>query len=208
MNSRVSKTARRPGRPPGGRLIADRSQLLDAAERSIEAHGVDVTMEAIAAEASVTKPILYRTIGDRDALVAALSDRFVERINVAAAVAAGEATTRRDIVLRIIRSFVETVETQPNLFLFVTAGIRNGDGLTRSLSVGDVAAAPLAELLSRLHGGERPPDPLTSLIWARALIGASQYATLWWLRDRSCGAEELAERITDLLWSGIDAGGT
>lgn len=40
-------------------------QLLAAAERAIAAIGPDVTMDQIAAEADVTKPILHRTVGDK-----------------------------------------------------------------------------------------------------------------------------------------------
>jgi AcrR family transcriptional regulator len=209
MNRRVTTSARRIGRPPGGRLIADRKQLLDAAERAIAVHGVAVTMEEIAAEASVTKPILYRSIGDRDAVVAALSERFVQRINAAGAAAVsaaiGGTAFGRDVVHQLIRSFVDTVERHTNLFLFVTAGTKGDDQLGQSLSLGDRSAAPLAELLAVLRPAGRRDDPSASLIWARAMIGATQYSTLWWLRDRSCTADELADRVTDLIWSGISS---
>ena len=44
-------------------MLAGREQLLDAAERAVRSAGPQVTMEAIAAEANVTKPILYRGVG-------------------------------------------------------------------------------------------------------------------------------------------------
>ena len=40
-------------------------------------------MEEIAAAATVTKPILYRTVGDRAALVNALSEAMIDRISTA-----------------------------------------------------------------------------------------------------------------------------
>ena len=67
--SDTSTRRRGPGRPKGGQVVADRTQLLDAAAEAIRTQGPDATMDDIAAGASVTKPILYRTIGDKAALV-------------------------------------------------------------------------------------------------------------------------------------------
>ena len=77
MSETTRRSSRHPvrrsaGRPAGGQLVADREQLLNAAERIIRSHGPDVTMEAIAFASTVTKPILYRTVGDRDAVVASV----------------------------------------------------------------------------------------------------------------------------------------
>ena len=71
---------RGPGRPRAGEQIADRDELLAAAMRVIRTDGPDVTMDDIAAAAGVSKPIVYRNLGDKDALVVALSEIFVERL--------------------------------------------------------------------------------------------------------------------------------
>ena len=64
-------------------MLASREQLLNAAERVIAEQGPDATMQEIAAAATVTKPILYRTVGDRAALVNALSETMIDRISTA-----------------------------------------------------------------------------------------------------------------------------
>jgi AcrR family transcriptional regulator len=206
----LPRPRRRPGRPPGGELLADRTTLLEAAERAIAAEGPDVTMEAIAAEASVSKPILYRMIGDRDALIAELSDRFTDRAAAAGAAAAGAAATNGAVSLRaatraLIGSFVDLVAAESNLFLFVTAGPIRGDRLDGRLTAGDRSAIPLAAQLAQpppIGFGLSPP---AALVRAHGIIGALHYATLWWLRDRSCTADELADQLTELLWHGRDA---
>ncbi|MGI9328096.1 MAG: TetR/AcrR family transcriptional regulator, partial [Pseudomonadales bacterium] len=75
---------RRPGRPAGRTtadgVIADREMLLAAAEKLIRERGPGISLEAIAVEAGVTKPILYRGVGDRDALVDALAERLATRM--------------------------------------------------------------------------------------------------------------------------------
>ena len=79
-----SDKPRRRGRPAGRTsadgVIADRDTLLSAAEQLIREQGPTVSLEAIAKEAGVTKPTLYRELGDRDALVNALAERLAIRM--------------------------------------------------------------------------------------------------------------------------------
>ena len=60
----------RPSRPDR------RPVLLEAAATAIRRHGPGASMTQIAAQAGVTKPILYRHFRDRDGLVHALAERF------------------------------------------------------------------------------------------------------------------------------------
>src|SRR5437763_1568648 len=53
-----------------------RTELLEAAVRAIRRVGPTVSMDAIAAEAGVTKPIIYRHFGDRVGLASALAEQF------------------------------------------------------------------------------------------------------------------------------------
>jgi len=65
-----------PRVPPGER----REQLLDAALTLIGEHGYrGASMEAIAREAAVAKPVVYRTFTSREALLMALLERERER---------------------------------------------------------------------------------------------------------------------------------
>lgn len=193
---------RRSGRPEGGQLIADRSQLLAAAEETIRANGPEVTMEAIAAASTVTKPILYRAIGDRDAVVAALAERFVDRLNAAGAVAMAGAQTPRDGLRRMVTTYVEIVEAERNVFLFVTAGGSGNDRLAQALRLADRSASLIAAEL-KTHRAAAGLDPAVGDTWAYGMIGAMQYVTLWWLRDPRLDSHELAEQLTTLLWSGL-----
>ena len=70
------KRGRPAGRTAADGVIADRDQLLSAAEALIGRDGPQVSLAAIAAQAGVTKPTLYREVGDRDALVHALAERL------------------------------------------------------------------------------------------------------------------------------------
>ena len=193
---------RRPGRPRGGKVLAGREQLLDAAERAISSAGPQVTMEAIAAEANVTKPILYRGVGDRDALVAALSERFVERLNNAGKRAALAAEGPEEGLHQLIGAYLEVVDSQRSLFLFVTSGGSGDDAGRRSLELADRSAVPMAESLAAARSAAGL-DPAVALTWAYGAIGALHYVTLWWLRDGQLNPGQLADQLTELLWSGL-----
>jgi AcrR family transcriptional regulator len=76
MSASPKRRAYAPRVPPGER----REQLLDAALGLIGAHGYrGATMEAIAREAAVAKPVVYRTFTSREALLMALLERERER---------------------------------------------------------------------------------------------------------------------------------
>lgn len=76
----MSDTPRRRPYAPRVPLGERREQLLDAALRLIGEHGyAGATMEAIAREAAVAKPVVYRTFQSREALLMALLERERER---------------------------------------------------------------------------------------------------------------------------------
>src|SRR3954462_12321336 len=55
---------------------ARREQILDVTERIVEAHGFHaVSIDRVAREAGITRPIVYTHFGDLDGLLNALVDR-------------------------------------------------------------------------------------------------------------------------------------
>src|SRR3954468_19413164 len=96
------------------RRAARRSELLEAAVRAIRRTGPSVSMDVIAAEAGVTKPIVYRHFGDRVGLASALAEQFG-----AALVAELDEVLSRDLppeeLLRAtIEAYVAFVERDPH----------------------------------------------------------------------------------------------
>jgi AcrR family transcriptional regulator len=163
-------------------------------------------MEVIAAAATVTKPILYRTIGDRDALVTALAEIVIDRINDAAAAAIAKARSPRTRLRALIAAYTEVVENNRNLYLFVIAGGASVDRVSQLLRLADRSALPLARQLAAQRTAVGA-DPNVALTWAFGVIGTLQFATLWWLRDGQISADQLVEYITELLWSGVGGKG-
>ena len=128
-------------------MIVDRAQLVEAAARVIRSEGPDATMAEIAAEATVTKPILYRTVGDRQALTFALSEMLIDRINAAVdAQRAAEVDPRAEFEAAV-RGYLSAIDTDRNLFLFVNGGSQDTE-VIRGLV--DRSSAQLIDLFTVL----------------------------------------------------------
>lgn len=194
---------RRPGRPKGGQLVANREQLMAGAARLITASGPLVTMEDIAAEADVSKPILYRTIGDKAALVTALSELLVDRIEVAVRNATASATDPRSGFEMAVRGYLAAVDTDRNIYLFVNAGDQSTEQFRQLV---ERSAQQLIELFTAARA-QAGLDRSAARTWAYAVIGAFQTVTTMWLGDQYCDLDTAARDLTHLLWPGVAAAG-
>lgn len=183
-------------------MIADRETLLAAAERAIAREGPGVTLDAVAAEAGVTKPILYRGVGDRDALVFALAERLSRRMADQVAEQVALAKDPEDMLRRLVRGYLELASAQRNLYLFVTAGGVGDERLQQSLLLADGAAGQFVEGIAAFRAA-RGADPAVATVWSYGLVGSLHYVTLWWLREPSLDLDTVTEQITALLWAGL-----
>jgi AcrR family transcriptional regulator len=206
-SSRPDCTApRRPGRPAGRTashgVIADRESLLAAAERLIRERGPNVSLDAIAAEAGVTKPILYRGVGDRDALVNALAQRLTVRMTAEVKKLVSKASDTRDAMRRLVGGYLNHAEADRHLYLYVTLNGAGDDRVRRSLILADGTAAQFARGIAEYRTAQGA-DPSVATTWAYGLVGALHFVTLWWLRDQSVDIEQVTDHITSLMWSGF-----
>jgi AcrR family transcriptional regulator len=202
---------RGPGRPAGRSaddgVLADRDALLDAAERLIRARGTKVTLDAIAAEAGVTKPILYRGVGDKDALVIALAERLVVRMTAEVTSLVKAASGGRDRMRALVGGYLEFAARDRNVYLYVTAGGRSDDRVRQALMLADHTAEGFARGIAATRDAQGA-DPSVAQAWAYGMIGSLHFVTLWWLRDGATDADKIADQVTALLWSGLGGGTT
>ena len=195
----TSTRRRGPGRPKGGPVVADRTHLLEAAADVIRAQGQDATMDDIAAGASVTKPILYRTIGDRAALVEALSESLIDQIDRSVNTASVSVTDPVASFEAAIRGYLMAVDADRNLFLFVNSASPGTEPYRRLV---DRSAASMVTVFSTARANiGLDPDGATT--WAWAIVGALQMVTTMWLRDDDRDLDALVRDVSQLLWSGL-----
>ncbi len=192
---------------PGGHGVAERNgqrrrQLLAAADRVIRRRGPDASMDEIAAEAGVTKPIIYRHFGDKDGLYAALVGRYMRALYREADRALVEPNPRRRVAAAV-GAFLAAVEQQPEVFRFVrraTTEQREAAVVAGAFVAGH--AAKIAQVtrqdLERLGLDVDAAEP-----WAHGIVGMMQFVAAWWLDTRTMPLDRLVDQVTTLLWEGF-----
>jgi AcrR family transcriptional regulator len=179
-----------------------RRQLLAAADRVVRRRGPDASMDEIAAEAGVTKPILYRHFGDKDGLYAALTERYLRMLYHDAEVTLVEQNPRRRIAAAV-SAFLAAVEREPEVFRFVRRAT------TEQRQAGEAAGAFVRDHAARIAEATRVDleriglDPDAAEPWAHGIVGMMQFVAAWWLDTHTVSRERLADQMTTLLWEGF-----
>lgn len=197
----TNRAPRRPGRPSGGKHLVDRERMLDAAERAIRIHGAGVSIDAIAREAGVTKPIVYARVGNRTELSDALAQRLADRLIDSATSAMAKRRTARTRLVAMIQSNLVALAEDRELFFFVSGG-GSEEMPKRTLYLAGQSAKPMAESFAHWRKAEGL-DPAIAEAWAYGIVGLLNMVSLWWLTDSAEPAERIAEQIAELLWSGL-----
>ncbi len=177
---------------------ARREALLDAAVRIVQRDGAGASMAAIAAEAGITKPVLYRHFGDKGGLYAALAERATGALMDALQAALGSGRSRHERVALTVDAYLAVIEAEPGLYRFLVHSTEAApaQGQVRSF------LRRLADLLADGIAAETglPPGSVRSRAWGHAIVGMVQAAGDWWLDERPCPRAELTEELTGLVW--------
>src|SRR4051812_7683710 len=181
---------------------ARRESLLAAADRVVQRDGASASMASIAAEAGITKPILYRHFGDKSGLYAALAERHTDRLLDALVDALTAGGTSRERVHRTIDTYLGVIEAEPQVYRFLVESEEAGSAQLPSKGPVRGFLRRLQELLSAgiSHELRLEPDDLRAGIWAAAILGMVQAAGDRWLEARDCSRGALSTELTDLLW--------
>lgn len=188
-----------------GHREARRAALVEAAVVAIRRHGPDVGMEHIAAEAGVTKPILYRHFADKADLWVAVGQRMAEELLARIGPALEDVSEHRERVAAVIDAYLATIEAEPQLYQFVMrrAGAGRPVGRDPVADHRELIASALARVIGDraralgLDAGGAEP-------FGHGLVGLVESVGDWWLRNRQpVSREGLTEYLTALIWSGL-----
>lgn len=179
-----------------------RQEMVEAATAVIRTHGPDASMEQIAAGCGITKPILYRTFGDRAGLIEAMGIAFVADLVLDLADALRSDGEPDQVLRRAIESYVRHLEADPQLYRFLVQEAPQGG--IRFLA-GLVAEEVARVLTDRFGGGDLPADRVQ--IWAHGLVGMVHFAGDWWVTRRAVPRRELVDGLCTLAWVGLAGAG-
>ncbi|MGW0809665.1 TetR/AcrR family transcriptional regulator [Nonomuraea sp. NPDC002799] len=182
-----------------GRDPDRRRALLDAADRVILSEGPEVSMAAIAAEAGITKPILYRHFGDKSGLYQALADRHVRTVISSLRPRLAESGTGlRDRARAAIGVYLDLVSVNLNLYRFLFHRASAEDTRIRSHMTSLVRN--LGEELGGILAAERVVhDPVRAQVLGHAFVGMVQTTGDWWLEHPEVDREQVVEGLVDVI---------
>jgi AcrR family transcriptional regulator len=187
---------------PGGRDPRRRRALLEAADRIISREGPDASMASIAAEAGITKPILYRHFGDKSGLYRALAERHTRVLMDAVRTAFLRPGDMRARSSAAVDTYLSAIAANRHLYRFLVHRAGAEDKATHS-AMGTHIRGLGGELAEILLAEGRLRDPVRAHVWGHATVGMVQAAGEWWLDHPGIPREEVVGGIVELILDGL-----
>jgi AcrR family transcriptional regulator len=181
-----------------------REQFVAAALRVLDAQGPELLMDAVAAEAGVTKPVLYRYFADKAALVEALGEYgsalLLDRLIPAIGADSPALARIRDAV----GAYFAVIDEHPNLYWLLArqANTEGAPGASPVRRDKEFIATTLTAVIGdymRAYG----LDSGAAEPWAYGVTGLVQSTGEWWLERRSMSRSHVIEYVTRLIWAAL-----
>ena len=178
-----------------------REQLLGIGRRLFAERGFEGTsIEEIAAQAGVSKPVVYEHFGGKEGLYAVVVDREVERLlaMVTGLLDGGHTRAKFEAAAVALLRYINDNADGPH----------PGQGLQPRLGHGHLRYAAERHCRpGRVHPGRFPRLP-RARPQARAALrpdagGHGRVHRQWWLDARKPELEEVAANLIDLAWNGL-----
>lgn len=174
-----------------------RTALVDAAVRAIDRIGPAAGIAEIAAEAGVSKPVLYRYFDSLDDLHAAVGRWGADELTRRMLPAVLADAPVRDRVARGVDAYLAAIEEHPQVFLLlVRHRTDGGDPLADGkATIAAAFARVLGDTLRSLGvdtGGAEP--------WAQALVGMGLSTGEWWLERRTMSRAAVGDYLASFIW--------
>jgi AcrR family transcriptional regulator len=178
-----------------------REQLLDVGRKLFAERGFEGTsIEEIAAQAGVSKPVVYEHFGGKEGLYAVVVDREVERFLAMATAILGGANTREKFEAAAVALLRYIEDNADGFRILVRDSPAPGSGTFGSL-ISDIARQVEYMLGDFLR--DRGYDPKLAPMYAQMLVGMVAVTGQWWLDARKPKVEVVAAHLINLAWNGL-----
>lgn len=186
--------------------IARRAEFVEAALRALDKHGTEFGMDDVAAEAGVTKPVVYRHFTDKADLHLALGQYGTKILFNRLMPALNEELAPVPRIRSVIDAFFTTIDEYPNLYRLLVHPSHAGDRLPDADIVNEdkeliatSVTAVLGDYMRAFGLDSGAAEP-----WAHGVVGLVQSIGTWWLDKRSMGRDSIVEYTTEIIWAAID----
>ena len=202
----------RPRRKAGSRGVPRairEPQILDVAGRVFAARGYhSASMEEIAAQAGVTKPLVYAYFGSKQDLYVAYIERsgreLLERMRRATDPSSPPSERLRAGSLEFLRFVAERRDGWQ--VLHAEASTRGGPLAEEVASLREGIAQMISHLLIETIPNARVPSKTAASVdgVAHAVVGAGESLANWWLAHPELPPERAVELLVALARAGVD----
>jgi len=180
-----------------------RAELVLAAVRAIDRHGPDASIADIAAEAGVSKPVLYRYFADKDELHVAVGQWGAREVLARMVPALGSDAPMRERIAEATDAYLATLEEHPQVFLLLVRH-RGADALADGKAeIAATFARFLGDTLRDLGIDAAGAEP-----WSHGLVGLGLSTGEWWLERRTMSRAAVANYLTTFIWHALDGAAT
>jgi AcrR family transcriptional regulator len=177
-------------------------QMLDAAVQMFSVNGYhETSMDAIAAAAEISKPMLYLYYGSKEDLFGACLDRELGRFVDAVRDDINFDQSPKDLLGNAIGSFMRYIDANRASWIVLYAQAINSQAFAHTVREGREQIIDLVAELMRA-GSRTPRSDAEYQMMAVALVGAGE-AMANRLSTGDIGVDEAAELMIDLFWHGL-----
>jgi AcrR family transcriptional regulator len=201
-NVPASRTAKRDGR---ARMTGKerREQLLDIGRSLFAQRGFDATsVEEIALNAGVSKPVVYEHFGGKEGLYAVVVDREMSKLLAAITGALTSTGSPRQLLERAAFALLDYVESSSDGFRILVrdSPVAQSTGSFASL-ISDAASQVEHIMVNQFK--QRGFDPKNAPMYAQMLVGMVALTGQWWLDARKPEKAVVAAHLVNLAYNGL-----
>ena len=177
-------------------------QMLDAAVQMFSINGYhETSMDAIAAQAEISKPMLYLYYGSKEELFGACLDRELTRFVDVVRAEIDFKQSPKDLLRNAVLSFLNYIDTNRASWIVLYTQATSSQAFAHTVREG---RERIIDLVSRLlASGTRNPEPDADFnMMAVALVGAGE-AVANRVSTGDADVDEAAELMINLFWRGL-----
>ena len=179
-----------------------REQLLGIGRRLFAERGFDGTsIEEIAAQAGVSKPVVYEHFGGKEGLYAVVVDREMQRLLTMVTESLADGHYRQKLEGAAM-AFLEYIEECADGFRILVRDSHAASGTGTFASLLSDIASQVEHILGaefKLRGYDQRLAPM----YAQMLVGMVALTGQWWLDARKPKLDEVAAHLVNLSWNGL-----
>jgi AcrR family transcriptional regulator len=177
-------------------------QMLDAAVQMFSVNGYhETSMDAIAAQAEISKPMLYLYYGSKEELFGACLDRELARFVDTVRSNIDFSASPRELLRNAVVAFLSYIDTNRASWMVLYTQATSSQAFAHTVREGRERIVDLVGGL--LQSGTRNPGPDTDFdMMAVALVGAGE-AVATRVSTGDTDVHEAAELMINLFWRGL-----